>query len=451
MSERNASCEDFWTLISARLDGELAPGDRQALEAHLAACAACRSVDEAFRLQDSGLRRAFVPRRKAAAAVGEGVAAAVEAPRRRAAWRAWLAPAAAAAAGFLVAWALFRSPEQAARQAAPPKVAQVERAPRELRAQPAAPADAARLTFVTGKVEMLLPGSADWVPVPTGGSIEPGTRVRTGPEVLCELRGADGSDLWLNERTEVAFRQARSFDLARGQMGTRVERREAPFLVSAAGATIAAVGTRFDVETGPSGAVLTVIEGLTQVTGTGGAFLVRAGERATIVEGAVREKELVWNLLQATRWLNVLLARRPDAHPELARRVDGILALLGEAKMQELAEEEILELGESCVSPLLSYVQSSLSRPNRKLREKAAEIAGRLAVRQHVHELILLLADESAAVREHAAGALRRLTGEDQGRAPRDWRQEPWDANRPAFDRWLAWWKEHAKEYSSGP
>ena len=44
------NCEEVSTLISAELDGELAPEDRPALEAHLAGCVACRSVLEAFRL-----------------------------------------------------------------------------------------------------------------------------------------------------------------------------------------------------------------------------------------------------------------------------------------------------------------------------------------------------------------------------------------------------------------
>jgi hypothetical protein len=59
-------CERAAYLICARLDGELLPGDRAALEGHLSACASCRATAEAFDLQDNELRRAFGPRRAAA-------------------------------------------------------------------------------------------------------------------------------------------------------------------------------------------------------------------------------------------------------------------------------------------------------------------------------------------------------------------------------------------------
>src|SRR5262245_61854100 len=59
--------------ISAQLDREIRPEDRELLEAHLRDCAACAAAAEAFRLQDADLRRLFAPRRQAAAAVAEHV------------------------------------------------------------------------------------------------------------------------------------------------------------------------------------------------------------------------------------------------------------------------------------------------------------------------------------------------------------------------------------------
>src|SRR5687767_46868 len=69
------NCEEAWNLISARMDGEISPEDRPALDAHLAACATCRSVSDGFEVDDSRLRRAFVERRRAAAAVAGFLAA----------------------------------------------------------------------------------------------------------------------------------------------------------------------------------------------------------------------------------------------------------------------------------------------------------------------------------------------------------------------------------------
>jgi hypothetical protein len=60
-------CEQAVSLICARLDGELRREDQSGLEAHLASCPGCRATAEAVALQDGDLRRAFGPRRRAAA------------------------------------------------------------------------------------------------------------------------------------------------------------------------------------------------------------------------------------------------------------------------------------------------------------------------------------------------------------------------------------------------
>jgi ferric-dicitrate binding protein FerR (iron transport regulator) len=66
-------CEQALCQISAQLDHENRPDDRESLEAHLRDCAACAAAAEGFRLQDADLRRAFAPRRQAAVAVAERV------------------------------------------------------------------------------------------------------------------------------------------------------------------------------------------------------------------------------------------------------------------------------------------------------------------------------------------------------------------------------------------
>src|SRR5688572_20230282 len=101
-------CEEVSTLISAELDGELAPEDRPALEAHLAGCVACRSVLEAFRLQDGELRRSFAPRRRAAQGVARSVVARLRSRGQGGRLRTVVFWLSAAAAGFALALVLFR-------------------------------------------------------------------------------------------------------------------------------------------------------------------------------------------------------------------------------------------------------------------------------------------------------------------------------------------------------
>ncbi len=61
-------CEESLSLMSALIDDELAPGERERLEAHLAECGDCRQRLRDFRQQDQALRAALGPQRDRAAA-----------------------------------------------------------------------------------------------------------------------------------------------------------------------------------------------------------------------------------------------------------------------------------------------------------------------------------------------------------------------------------------------
>src|SRR6266446_3015188 len=74
-------CEQAVALLSARLDHEIQPDNRVPLELHLRDCPACRATADAFGLQHQELRGAFEPRRQAAAATAEKVAAQLPAAR----------------------------------------------------------------------------------------------------------------------------------------------------------------------------------------------------------------------------------------------------------------------------------------------------------------------------------------------------------------------------------
>ena len=104
-------CEQAVALLSARLDHEIQPDDRVALDLHLRDCSACRTTADAIGLQHQELRGAFEPRRQAAAATAEKVNAQLPAPAqpkakaatpRGRAVRAALVLAAVAAAAAIV-------------------------------------------------------------------------------------------------------------------------------------------------------------------------------------------------------------------------------------------------------------------------------------------------------------------------------------------------------------
>jgi hypothetical protein len=279
-------------------------------------------------------------------------------------------------------------------------------------------------------------------------------QVRTGPNVRCEFKLTDGSEVRLNSDTQVTLASPRRVDLSGGQIFSAVYHQpdNAPFVVGAApaGATLTALGTAFDVSCKPGKATLTVVEGSVQVQGSAGQNVIKGGEALTVTDGRFGDKTQVENLMLATRWVNEILVLKGRDNPELARRIDDIFAQLGQDKMWYLAAEEVRNLGDHCVIPLVRYIQSDRSKINdgeRMKRREAARIVGDVATTWAIPELINLLADGDGEVRYPAARALQRLTGQNLGRAPEQWRDQPLMTCAPTVTQWHTWWQRNQSNY----
>lgn len=462
-------CEQADNLMAARVDREtLAAEDEAALDAHLATCAACREAERALRVQDAELLRAFAPRRDAAARVADHVARrmATEArPAGSARWRTMVTAGLAAAAGFLLAAVLLRPWDAGGdRVAIGPGGRPTESGARPWTgpgptthiASPVGPANPVRpalatLSLATGPVEVKPAGSGKWRAMPTGGPVAAGDIVRTGPKVRCEFVMHEGSQVRLNNATELRFRENRLLDLNAGQLWSTVVRADDPFRVQLAGATVTALGTQFDLRhTAGGDSVLTVVEGATRVRGAGDAgaeTVVRSGERLTVSgSGRAGRPEQVRNLVTATRWVHEILLMKGRGNDELTARVDDLFAQIGRDKMAFMLEHEVRALGDHCVVPLTRYLQSDRSRGEDEKRRTAARILSDVAQPWSAGELIELLDDRDGDVRHHAATALHRVTGETLGRTADEWR-----AARAPLDAWRAWWAENKERFPGAP
>jgi len=214
--------------------------------------------------------------------------------------------------------------------------------------------------------------------------------------------------------------------------------------------SVTALGTKFDVRREGEETHVTVVEGLTRVSGGKDEEIVRPGEIARIHKGGVEKRKA--DVLLATNWVHRLLALKSgEDNPEVVKRLDDLLASIGEAKLGKLYEDEIKALGESCVRPLLSFLESVRSLQNPTLRRKAGAILADIAPAWAVKELIHLLADDDRAIRAAAARALERLTGETLGRSPDDWERESWQETRETYARWQAWWFENSARFEPAP
>ncbi len=335
---------------------------------------------------------------------------------------------ASAAAGFLLAVVLL----QPWNRPAPLGIAPTSKAP---------PQPIAHLALATGVVEIHDPGSGQWRAMETGGAVRPGDRVRTGPDVRCEFRGADGSELRLNAGSELTFDSARQLQLASGQMWSTVARAREPLRVSLPLATATADAAQVDFRCASSNATVTVVDGTTRVRDAVGEKTISSGERLTISNGRSGEPGRAGDLLVATRWVNEILMLKGRDNPELARRIDDLFAQIGQQKMAFMYEEEIRSLGDHCVVPLTRYIESERSRGEDQKRRTAARILSDAAGPRSIPDLIELLGDRDGEIRASAARALERLTGRTQGRTAQQWRSEPGEAGETVRREWSKWWE----------
>jgi hypothetical protein len=439
-------CERALNLVSARLDREIRPDDAADLDAHLAACPACRAAEDAFRLQDGDLRRAFAPRRAAAERVAQAVIARLPAgPTGPLPRLPWLPMLLSAAAGFLLAVLLLR-PWQ------PPPPAATNQQQQAHTEQPPPPPPTVLLALATGAVEVLAPGQDAWQPLPDGGKVEVGSRVRTPPQVRCEFRTPDGSEVRLNGDTELAFRAPRQFDLAHGRILANVLAGTVPFEVQVADATVTALGTQFDLWSRPAETRLSVLDGQTKVRGPWGAdTVVETGEVARIVKGQVPEKRQGENLLRETDWVLELLVLKRRDDKELTHRLNDILAQVGNEKASSFTDEEIRSLGYRCVLPLTRFLESERSQGQQFKRLRAARLIADLAQPWDIPDLIDLLADDDGNVRFYAARGLMRLVPDEEPLTPERWRDAPAAERKEALQAWRDWWEKNKGRYPKMP
>jgi ferric-dicitrate binding protein FerR (iron transport regulator) len=409
------TCVEIEEKLSAYADGELPAGERPAVDAHLASCGECRGALEALRAQHRELEAAFAPMREGADALARRVVEAVHAraPGRRFRARPWLPMIASAAAGFLAAWLIFRAPDR------PPEGWTVGKAGQ---GYPVAEPAAAWLTLATGPVEVR-EGNDAWTSCEANSSVGVGTWVRTAPRAKCSFRWSDGTELYLNEATEVQIASPRTVQLARGEVYALANEQADPFRVEAPPGQLLANGASLNVLCGtrkgePYLGNFAVTNGRVQVFPAKGQPLSLEGPEATLgKEGWHYAPPSTGKLVLATRWVHELLALKGD-DPELDRRVQALLGEVGASPGRDPYEEEIRSLGERAAPGLVRALKGQTDAARRR---HAARILADLAGPSLVPDLVALLGTSEPDVRRSCARGLQRVTGQPFRDDPGAW------------------------------
>jgi hypothetical protein len=221
-----------------------------------------------------------------------------------------------------------------------------------------------------------------------------------------------------------------------------------PYTIETAGLKIRTENdATLDCRAEPPQTTVLVLEGSAAVDGEGWNEVVQQGEQL-LVRGDERTKQQpAIDPVVETRWVHDLLILKGGDDEELSQRIDRLWAQVGRAKLTHLYESEIRSLGGRSVTPLTCYIQSPQSQREHDRRVAAARLLADVAQVESIPELIALLSDEDGEVRYYAASALQRLTGQDFGRQPKDWQDNPWTDCQATASQWQAWWKTAKGRY----
>jgi hypothetical protein len=440
------NCDQALKQLNARVDGELAAEDAADLDAHLRGCAECRTTVEWLEASDAELRRESAPRREAGSRLAERVVAALResqhaaatigspvapsvAPASNVAWRSALV---GLAAGFLLAIALFR-----------PWRAAIDVPATQLAIEPVA-----HLAVASGPVEVKALSHPEFFQCPTFGPIGRDSIIRTGPAAQCELILEAGNAVRLDCNTEVTLHESKKVEVNRGRLWWDGKEKFTNCTIESGGGTIVPnAEAEVSVACQPNGVRLVVAAGTVNVKTAEAAMDVGAGKSVRIVDGKLDAESEWCDPLLETSWVNRVLALQSSDHPEFVERVNQLLANVGAAKLSLMYEDELRELGDDGVPPLLAYLESTRDAPATAQRVAAARIVSDVAAAERIADLIGLLTDANGEVRLHAARGLERLTGRNQGWDAESWRTQSWGSCEGAYQKWQDWWVENRDRF----
>jgi hypothetical protein len=276
--------------------------------------------------------------------------------------------------------------------------------------------------------------------------------LRTEAAAVCELSTADGCQVRLNEKTEVAWPAKDELQLIDGQIWcqTPIETslrmttaQETQWTCTSGSESLASVS-------GTGSVRVLAVSGEVDVTAQGTRHPLRSGMTCVSANEEVSVRPSSEDFLLASRWMQPLLTREGHDNAELGRRVNAMLSQIGRTKNSFLLEQDLRNLGEYGALPLLRFVQTADAETERDRRQTAIRILTDTAPIWMVPDLIALLEDADPHIRGSAATALARLTRETQGLTADDWRgdRSRWAAG---VSSWREWWTHHSVSCAPPP
>lgn len=311
-----------------------------------------------------------------------------------------------------------------------------------------------KLAIAIGPVDVKGPGDADFKPLATGAEIEAKSWIRTGAKSKASVDFADGTELRINENSEILIDDPRHFEIKVGQVFLSSARSlQNPFTFKTQFSPVEFSGGSLDlafIHRDPNDpAVKTisrtvtsvrVLEGTASVGSRRYTQKVTTGYWCTLVDATLNTPDQIGDPTIPTRWVHEILLKRGKGTPEIETRLQNMLQMLGRYKEgeEDLSDAGYRSLGEFAPPYLVAnYLKYPPTAQETTRRRAAAKIVAELGTRAQVPALVALLQDPDALVRVPAAKGLERLTGTNLKFDETYWKGEKPDAGQKAWDDWL--------------
>lgn len=426
------NCTQVQNHLSAWVDQQLEPSVVTELEQHLSKCAACQVLADETRQQHQELTHAFAEHRESSMKLANRVIAHLssrsvaetslskrQSPKSdlrngyRPSWLQLIGYLVAACAGFLLATVIFR-----------PWTDQTKVANKPVPSIPFGD-----LAVGDDAVEVRTNGNPTWKRCTLNSQVQVGQQIRTGDSLGCELAQQNSPALRLDRETLVSIQSSENVELLKGRIWVNTDSQR-PIQVRTQGLTISSESGSFDLRNVSDGVEVIALSGSLSIQHKNWQRELPEGRIARIAGDGEFSESIVRDPVMETNWLHRILVKKQN-DPELAMRVEKIMAEMGRTKMENLLEREIRELGHSAAGPLIAFLSSAApENQDQPRRIAAARLLADLASYADIRQLISLLSDEDDDVARLIENGLVRITGR---------RPTATNTTRPDASKWTDW------------
>lgn len=308
-------------------------------------------------------------------------------------------------------------------------------------ADPGSPEAVGKIAVLQGPVEVT---PAPAMPLKAGDPIDAGATLKTPAGSRVAVDFPDGTEVRVNENTELLFEGPRKLDLKQGRVFLKTVKGPAKFEVNTMHIPVTMDQALVEVEFrprvpngDPAFTFVRVLEGTARASSKRFNAVIHAGLYTTGIGSQLNTPDPLKNGSLETAWIHPLLLERGRADEETGNRAMELVQILGRESANDPAEAALRSLGDLATAELVRFLTKSANGPQPARRAAAVKIIAETGTLKSAAGLQALLQNPEADTRVVAARGLARLAGKDLGFNDAFWKGESLEKGQKAWDDWV--------------